>query len=743
MKKNTSNKTRILGLLQSPISPTKKEKTRAATLAGSFVVIYFLLLLFTQFSFLFQRINPKDFEVGSRAERDLIAERSITYIDERATAIKQDAQSRLVPPVFIINSSISDRSYERFNDFTRVVLNNLADKGSPSSVEGLYLEVQSEIPGIVERRDIEALSGIDDPGKRIPEMYQILENIMNRGVVDIEGYEGEIPSGTIEIWRRNDGRTDKSVVPLEEVPRAETVESRIIAAASERGFDREEAVIAAEILSNFVEPNAIYSSEQTESNREQAEREVEPVVRRILEGEEIVREGYTITEVDRERIEAITDFSLTLNTYNIVGTILFLILLYVLAYFMFHPPFSTGRYTNIQVFILLGMAVAYLLVALLMESVDFAPTWLPFAVFLPTALVAMLVTVLINTRTAFFFSLLLAMAVFVISDMKGVSFLFAFLSGVSGSLFVMKADKRIDLIRAVLYVSIAQGAILIILGLLTDISAYRLPALFGWGALNGIACGILNLGILPILEHLLNVPTRFRLLELSDTNSPLMKKMLTLAPGTYTHSLNVANLAESACKEIGANHLLARVGAYYHDIGKIEQSEYFIENQKEVNKHDELKPSLSVAVIKAHVKMGIEKAKELRLPKAVLDIIAQHHGGGLISYFYAEAIKNEKNSKINREDYSYSEPVPASKEAAVVMLADTVEAATRTLKKPSVAKLEKFVWDLFLYKIQEKQLNNCELTMQHLEKVKDAFVHILSGYYHARIEYPKTEEAAQ
>jgi hypothetical protein len=222
-----------------------------------------------------------------------------------------------------------------------------------------------------------------------------------------------------------------------------------------------------------------------------------------------------------------------------------------------------------------------------------------------------------------------------------------------------------------------------------------------------------------------------------------MKKMLTLAPGTYTHSLNVANLAESACKEIGANHLLARVGAYYHDIGKIEQSEYFIENQKEVNKHDELKPSLSVAVIKAHVKMGIEKAKELRLPKAVLDIIAQHHGGGLISYFYAEAIKNEKNSKINREDYSYSEPVPASKEAAVVMLADTVEAATRTLKKPSVAKLEKFVWDLFLYKIQEKQLNNCELTMQHLEKVKDAFVHILSGYYHARIEYPKTEEAAQ
>lgn len=729
--------------MQAPISPTKKEKTRAAILAGSFVAIYFLLLLFTQFSFLFQRIDPSDYEVGIRAERDLTAERSITYIDERATAIKRDAQSRLVPPVFIINSSISGRSFDRFNIFSRVALNNLADNGAPPTVERLYLEVQSELPGILEPEDIEALVSFDDPGRMLAEMYPIIEFTLNRGVVDLESYEGEIPSGTVEIWRRTDGKTDKSVVSIEEVPRAETIRSWIIVSALESEFDSEEAEIAAEILTNFVEPNAVYSPELTKNNREQAVRGVEPVERRILEGEEIVREGYIITEADREKIEAIAGFSLTLNTYNIVGTALFLILLYVLAYFMFHPPFSTGRYTNIQVFILLGLAVTYLLIALLMDNVDFAREWLPFAVFLPTALIAMLVTVLINTRTAFFFSLLLAMAVFIISDMKGISFLLAFLSGVSASIFVMKAEKRIDLIRAVLYVSIVQGGFLVVLGLLNDIPSYRLPAFFGWGALNGIACGILNLGVLPIMEHLLNVPTRFRLLELSDTNSPLMKKMLTLAPGTYTHSLNVANLAESACKEIGANHLVARVGAYYHDIGKIEQSDYFIENQKDVNKHNDLKPSLSVAVIKAHVKLGVEKAKELKLPKVVLDIIAQHHGGGLISYFYAEAIKNEKNTKINRGDYSYSEPVPASKEAAVVMLADTVEAATRTLKKPSVAKLEKFVWDLFLYKIQEKQLNNCELTMQHLEKIKDSFVHILSGYYHARIEYPKNEEASQ
>jgi putative nucleotidyltransferase with HDIG domain len=236
-------------------------------------------------------------------------------------------------------------------------------------------------------------------------------------------------------------------------------------------------------------------------------------------------------------------------------------------------------------------------------------------------------------------------------------------------------------------------------------------------------------------------------MELSDLNSPIFKKMLSLAPGTYNHSIMVANLAESACTRIGANALLARVGGYYHDIGKIDQARYFIENQRELNLHDDLKPSLSAAVIKSHVKGGIEKGKEQKLPKEVIDIIAQHHGKGLISYFYHRALESEKNQKVSSQkvssdDYTYTGEWPKTKEAAVVMLADAAEASSRTLKNPSVARLEKFLWSIIMEKFNSGELNKSNLTFNELDEIKDTFVHVLAGYYHSRIEYPNQKEEA-
>jgi putative nucleotidyltransferase with HDIG domain len=273
-------------------------------------------------------------------------------------------------------------------------------------------------------------------------------------------------------------------------------------------------------------------------------------------------------------------------------------------------------------------------------------------------------------------------------------------------------------------------------------SGWLLPVV-GWGILNGLGSSMIGVGMLPILEHALNSASRFRLFELSDINAPVLKRMLSLAPGTYTHSLSVANLAESACSAIGANAMLARVGAYYHDIGKIDQAEYFIENQTSFNKHDELKPSLSAAVIKAHVKMGIEKARELDLPDEVFDIIAQHHGRGVIKYFYQRALENGEKAGVASEEYSYAGVPPRSREAAVVMLADTVEAASRTLKKPTIAKLEKFVWDIIMERFTSHELGESELTLRDLEVIKKSFVQVLAGYFHSRIEYPKIKEAVR
>jgi putative nucleotidyltransferase with HDIG domain len=197
----------------------------------------------------------------------------------------------------------------------------------------------------------------------------------------------------------------------------------------------------------------------------------------------------------------------------------------------------------------------------------------------------------------------------------------------------------------------------------------------------------------------------------------------------------VANLAEAACQEIGANPLLARVGAYYHDIGKMEQPNYFVENQTVYNKHDDIAPRLSATVIRSHVKLGVEKARSLGLPREVTDIIAEHHGNSVITWFYNKALKQE--SQVNMEDFTYPGNPPRSKESAVVMLADVTEAAVRTLNKPSVGRIEKFVQELINGKVEHEQLVESELTFRDLETIKNAFVRVLAGHYHSRIEYPK------
>ncbi|HRY56412.1 MAG TPA: HDIG domain-containing protein, partial [Spirochaetia bacterium] len=195
------------------------------------------------------------------------------------------------------------------------------------------------------------------------------------------------------------------------------------------------------------------------------------------------------------------------------------------------------------------------------------------------------------------------------------------------------------------------------------------------------------------------------------------------------------HLAESACREIGADPLLARVGAYYHDIGKIEQPEYFVENQSGYNKHDELSPRLSATVIRSHVKIGAEKARALGLPDAVVDIVAQHHGNAAIAWFLAEARKSEPEA--NPEDFSYPGQPPASKEAAVVMLADSVEAATRSLKRPTMPRLEEFIREIVMDKVKQGQLDRCDLTFKDIDAIRDSFTRILAGHFHSRIEYPK------
>jgi hypothetical protein len=369
------------------------------------------------------------------------------------------------------------------------------------------------------------------------------------------------------------------------------------------------------------------------------------------------------------------------------------------------------------------------------------PDSFELAFFLPTALFVMIATILEGPRFAILFGLVLSSLAQAAVGLDARLLAFCLLSSTAGAFSVRGAFSRIDLVKAgavLAFFEAAIGAALAAPGA-SGAGEPFIAAVYGAG--NGFSCALLALAILPVLEQALNAPTRFRLMELSDLNAPILKRLLTVAPGTYSHSVTVAHLAESACREIGADPLLARVGAYYHDIGKIEQPEYFVENQSGYNKHDELNPRLSATVIRSHVKLGAEKARALGLPDAVVDIIAQHHGNGLISWFFDQAKKSE--GEADRDDFSYPGQPPASKEAAVVMLADSVEAATRTLKKPTASRLEDFIRDIIMDKVQSGQLDRCDLTFKDLETIRNSFTRILAGHFHSRIEYPKLKESAR
>jgi putative nucleotidyltransferase with HDIG domain len=367
---------------------------------------------------------------------------------------------------------------------------------------------------------------------------------------------------------------------------------------------------------------------------------------------------------------------------------------------------------------------------------------MPASVAVPTALVVMLPAILINSRLALMLALTLPLGAFLSGSFDTQSYIFSLVSGIVAARSLHGAEKRMDLIKAGLIIAAANLVAMIAVLLWQRLPASSYPSSLFWAAFNGLASGMLVLGFLPPLEHALNAATSFRLIELSDLNTPILRRLFTVAPGTYSHSIMVANLAETACQDIGANPLLARVGAYYHDLGKMENPGYFVENQGDYNPHDDMNPRLSSTVIRSHVKLGVEKARHLALPTEVINIIGEHHGNSVITWFYSKALKQEdaKRTGVNIEDFCYPGNPPRSKESAAVMLADIAEASVRSISKPTVPKMEKMIQELIAKKVEYGQLAESELSFRDLESIKNAFIRVLAGYYHSRIEYPKIEE---
>ncbi len=355
---------------------------------------------------------------------------------------------------------------------------------------------------------------------------------------------------------------------------------------------------------------------------------------------------------------------------------------------------------------------------------------------IPIPMGAMMVSLLFDFHTAIIFSFIISIFAGIWLDSVQYT-LYAFVGSFVAAFSVMRCKKRSDIIKGGLYLSSANIATVCMISLFnSDLLMSKLISYILFALTSGFIVSAFVSILLPVFEYTFKVTTDIKLLELLDMNQPLMKSLMINAPGTYHHSVIVGNLVETAAEDIGVNPLLAKVSAYYHDIGKIKMPEYFIENHASpVSRHDKLTPHMSSMIIFSHIKEGLEFADDYKLPEPVRDAISEHHGTSIISFFYHKA-KEAKNEVPSEEDYRYPGPRPQSRVTALVMMADAVEASSRVLKDPTPARVsglvDKIINNIFI----DGQLDECELTLRDIYTIKNRFTYILNGIFHRRIEYP-------
>ncbi|MBI4227888.1 MAG: HDIG domain-containing protein [Candidatus Omnitrophica bacterium] len=398
----------------------------------------------------------------------------------------------------------------------------------------------------------------------------------------------------------------------------------------------------------------------------------------------------------------------------------------------FAAPAAAAQLAHLALIGLLGLVTVG--IASLLVHYTTIPVWAT-----PMAGASMLVTLLLTPAAAVVMTVIASLLVGLVAHQALGAALAAAVGGAAGVVAVRGARRRGHLLRASAWSGSAQGVTILALSLV-ELQGVRDAAWSGawWGIVSGAASFVVVIALLPVLENLFGLITNVTLLELSDLNHPLLKELSLHAPGTYHHSLIVATLAEAGCDAIGANGLLARVGCYFHDIGKLPKAEYFVENQPPgQSRHDALAPSMSSLIILNHVKEGIELAKRHRLNQAIIDFIPGHHGTGLIYFFYRRALEQVEDERLLKEEqFRYPGPRPHSRETAVAMLADSVEAACRALPARTPAKLLGVVRRIINNKFIDGQLDECDLTLRDLERIAAAFVRVLAGMYHSRVPYP-------
>ncbi|SYZ73820.1 putative 7TM receptor with intracellular metal dependent phosphohydrolase [Candidatus Zixiibacteriota bacterium] len=494
---------------------------------------------------------------------------------------------------------------------------------------------------------------------------------------------------------------------------------------------------------HFIIPNLTLNAMEMESRRQAAIAEISPVAEVVPAGEVIARSGSRINDRQEKILEAMYKQKESLvksqGWYLPLAPVMARWLLILTAFLMlylylyyFHGQLFLSNPKVFSLFLIYGLELVL---------IYFIGTRLNLSVYLyPVAIFAALVTILFDAEVGIFNVFILALLLGVLHRFNFTIVLVTIVVGTVTCYSTQQVRHRSEFFRTIVYLSLTYVVLILLIESFKVSPPDEIINLAGLGLVNGIVSPILTIGLLPIFESLFGFTTDITLLELSDLNHPLLKRLSLEAPGTYHHSIIVGNLAEAAAKSIGANSLLARVGAYYHDIGKMEIPEYFVENQLGIkSKHDALTPTMSAIILSSHVKKGRLLGEEADLPDEVLNFIEEHHGTMTMNYFLNKAKElGIENPPI--DDFRYPGPKPRTRETAIVMLADTTEAASRTLANPKPARISTLVQNIINDRFQSGELEDCPLTLKDLADIRESFTQILIGVFHYRIEYPKREE---
>ena len=492
--------------------------------------------------------------------------------------------------------------------------------------------------------------------------------------------------------------------------------------------------VSTEILRSSIRPNMLIDEEATEANREKAREAVEAVT--CVKGEVIVRRGDIVTNAQYQMLSSLgllKEDSLDIQLIAGIALIMLLIMGSLALYLLrFRPDLLKPKPLCV-------ICVVYVLVVVLSLAIS---NW--SAYLMPASLGVLLLSMLIDHRAALYFNFAIGMTVSLLAGASNGLFTVAMfsvgmMSLISGpvamSVFSRSMQRTTALVAGVL-IGFSNFAVTLSVGLINSAELFLVLTNACWALASGLLSAVMCLGFQPLLEWIFNLATTAKLIELSNPNQPILRRLLLEAPGTYHHSIIVANLAEAAATAVGGNGLLARVGAYYHDIGKLKRPIYFKENQMGDNPHDRTDPRVSAAILTAHPRDGEAMAQKAKLPEPVLEIIRQHHGDGVVLWFYDKAVKLYGADQVDIAAFRYDGPRPHSREAAVVMLADSIEAAVRSIPNPDPEKVDALIRKLVRAKLDDGQLDRSELTFSDLEKICSAFSTVLTGVFHERIEYP-------